>query len=490
MKSLKDIQKIVSQFNVKSRPKMRNNVLGKALEIQRSREQKKNSGIHSWRLIIKSRITKLATAVVLVAVAILSLTFLDESVAPVYGMSDALNIYKNASTIHIHGWAYIPIKGKPTKEFMKVPFEHWFDLETGCYKMIKPGGINKESGKPMYFTIISDGEYIMRDSYSYPVNGEPLKSVRFERISEFNSRLQSRNNAYNFLMQSFGGVDRIQGFTRIGYEEVDGIRCAIWEGQITIPGPKGDRIVKIKSWLTLDTGELTKVQMWQQTSETDKWRPLFEIDQIGLDTELPEDIFITEPPEDCHLANTKETAPLAELGAMNSVGIEGLMLNVQVAFTLADGCVIMCWRSIDYSQPSQDDLFSELEFGGALPKLPIEIYSLKAIGNIDVEYSGYHLAYTKKADKYFEWSIYVHQGQAPERENIVGYQVVHRFNADKKNNILSSIALSVSEDIKINTKQEFSNWVVGALKELSDNEQLPDNMSYENIQYLVNTLQR
>jgi hypothetical protein len=39
MKSLNDIQKIVTKFNVKPRPEMRSKVLDEALEIQRSRKQ-------------------------------------------------------------------------------------------------------------------------------------------------------------------------------------------------------------------------------------------------------------------------------------------------------------------------------------------------------------------------------------------------------------------------------------------------------------------
>jgi len=442
-----------------------------------------------WRIIMKSKITKFATAAVFVAVAILSITFLDNVVTPAYGITDALNIYKNASTIHIHGWAYIPIKGESTQEFMKVPFEHWFDLETGCYKMTKPGGIDKESGKPKYFTIISDGQYVMKDFYTYPINAESYKSVRFERMSEFHSRLQSHNSAYNFLMQTFGGVDRINGFARVGDEIVKGIRCGIWKGEITTPGPKGGMQVKIKSWLSLDTGELTMVQMWQQQSRADKWKPVFEIDQIELDTDLPEDIFITEPPENSRLENTKDTAPWAELGATTSAGVDDLMLNVHVAFTLADGSVVICWRSTDKEQPSQDKLFSELEFGGVLPKLPIEIYALKAIGNIDAEYFGYHLAHTKKEDRYFEWSIYVPQNETPTRESIMGYQVVHRYNTNKEK-VVGSITLSVSEDIQINTEEDFSTWVLGALKELSDDERLPNNINYKSIQHLVDALRR
>ncbi len=490
MRPEENIEKIIKKFDIDVNPKKDQEIFDELQKAQAKSKQSKPgiSTIGIRRIIMKSKITKFATAAMFVALVILTITFFDNSVTPSYGITDALNIYKNAGTIHIHGWGYIPIKGESTQEFMKVPFEHWFDLETGCYKMIKLGDIDKESGKPRYFTIVSDGQYVMKDFYSYPINGEPYKAVRFERVSEFHSRLQSHNSAYNFLMQTFGGVDRINGFVRVGDELVKGIRCGIWEGEITTPGPKGEMQVKIKSWLSLDTGKLTMVQVWRRQSGTDKWKPIFEIDQIELDIDIPDDIFITEAPENCHLENTKDTAPWAQLGA-NSAGSDALMLNVHVAFTLADGSVVICWRSTDKGQPSQDNLFSELEFGGVLPKLPIEIYALKAIGNLDAEYSGYHLAYTKKEDRYFEWSIYVPQNGTPTRESILGYKVVHRYNTNK-GNIVGSITLSVSEDIQINTEEDFSTWVLGALKELSDDERVPTNINYKSIQHLADVLRR
>ena len=71
MKSLKDTQKIVSQFNIKPRPEMRNKVLDEALEIQRSRKQQSVSDTCIWRLIMNKPITKfVAAAVIIIAVMI------------------------------------------------------------------------------------------------------------------------------------------------------------------------------------------------------------------------------------------------------------------------------------------------------------------------------------------------------------------------------------------------------------------------------------
>jgi hypothetical protein len=463
-------------------------------EISRASVQTKNNKSaqyvpNIWRMIMKSRITKPAiAAVIIITVGLLSITLLDKSVAPAYGITDALNVHKNARTIHIHGWAYLPIRSKQLQEFVKVPFEHWFELETGCFKIIKPGDLDK-TGKPKYFTTVSDGQYIMKDSYVYPLDGEPYKSVHFERLSAFQSRLQAHNTSYNFLMQMFGGVDKINNFVNVGNELVRGVECDIWEGEITSPAPKGEMEVKIKSWLSPYTGEITKVQTWRKPAKSDKWISMYEIDQIELNVELPAGIFMTEPPEDCRLDNTKETAPWAELGNKTSVGTGDLMMSIHVAFTLLDGSVIVCWRSTDKNQPSQEQLFREVEFGGDLPKLPLEIYALKPISNSDVEYRGYHLTYTKMDNKFFEWSIYVPKDEVPERSSIVGYQVIHRYNTSK-NKIVGSLSLTLHDDIQIDTEKDFNIWIIGAMEELSDNKEIPDIITYETVQTLARKIKR
>jgi len=66
MKSFNDIQKIVTDFNVKPRSEMRSKVLDEALEVQRSRKQRCVSGNYTWRIIMTSKMTKLATAAVII----------------------------------------------------------------------------------------------------------------------------------------------------------------------------------------------------------------------------------------------------------------------------------------------------------------------------------------------------------------------------------------------------------------------------------------
>jgi hypothetical protein len=76
MKSLQDIQKIVAKFNVKPGPEMRSKVLDEALEIQRNQNQQSISDtkLNIWRIIMKSPITKLATAAVVFIACVIGLS--------------------------------------------------------------------------------------------------------------------------------------------------------------------------------------------------------------------------------------------------------------------------------------------------------------------------------------------------------------------------------------------------------------------------------
>ena len=436
-----------------------------------------------WRSIMNNRMARVSSVAMVVVAALFLIITMDKSMTPAFGLTEAINRYKNARTIHTHGWAYVPVSSKTKLEFVKAPIEHWFDLEHGCYKMIKPGVIDERTGQPRYFfTTVSDGHYVMKDSYLRSLEGEWTRLIRFERLTDFHARLQAHNSAYRFLAQVFGGVDSVNGFVKVGDEVIQGVECGIWEGELSFPGSNGGMQTKVKSWLSSMTGELTRVQMWQKPPNADELMLLLEIDQIEFDVEFPQDLFRTEPPEDCRLANTKETAPMAELGSFGSDRY--YKLTVHVAFTLPDGSVIVCWPSADDGNPDQDQLFEDLTFGGRLPKLPVAIHALKPIASLDVEYKGYHLIKTQKGDKFFEWSLYVPDNAVPKRSSIVGYKIVHQYNTLKQDDA-RTVAGSITEDIQINTRDDYDIWILGAVQELSDHEQAPDDISYENIRALV-----
>jgi len=59
--------------------------------------------IKIWRTIMKSRITKLAAAAVIIMIAVLVATFLDKSVTPAYAIEDTIEAMREVETVHMIG---------------------------------------------------------------------------------------------------------------------------------------------------------------------------------------------------------------------------------------------------------------------------------------------------------------------------------------------------------------------------------------------------
>lgn len=492
MKPAENIKGLIRQSDVTTSSDSDSRILGGALiELEKLKTDPAATGPNIWRIIMKSKTQKYITAATIIIGITLLITFVDKSATPAYGITEAINLCKTAKTFHIHGWAYMPIRTSGKQETAKVPFEHWFDVDNGRYRIVKPGDIDKSTGKRKYFTTVCDGKYVMSEIYKYPVNRDPYKAIRFQQLTPFQNRLRTHNNSYMFIMQTFGGIENIKGFKNIGNEEIDGLSCDIWQGLIAMPGPKNSRQIRIKSWILPDTGELFKIQTAYESPETNTWIIMYEIDQIEFDIELPEDLFETEPPDNCVVEISKEEAPLADLGFPEGVSssIDGLTLRVNIGFTLADGSVILCWQSTDTGASAQDDLFTELTVGSSLPKLPLELYAVKPIANVDIELNGYHLTHTVKDGKFYEWSIYVSTEDTPSRNSIMGYELLHKYNADK-NKIVTNKSAALHQDIPIKTDDDFNNWVLAAMAELSDSERAPENITYQSMLELAEQIRK
>ncbi|MHC4558913.1 MAG: hypothetical protein ACYTFW_03060 [Planctomycetota bacterium] len=136
MKSLKDIKNRVTQFNVNPRSEMRSKVLDEALEIQRSQKQSSASDTYILKIIMKNRITKLATVAAIVLVVALTMTFLDKSVTPAYALEQTIQASSTLRYLHtkyFHGerddvakecWFEFDGSGK-TKN-LRINWSEWF----------------------------------------------------------------------------------------------------------------------------------------------------------------------------------------------------------------------------------------------------------------------------------------------------------------------------------------------------------------------------
>jgi len=127
-------------------------------------------------------------------------------------------------------------------------------------------------------------------------------------------------------------------------------------------------------------------------------------------------------------------------------------------------------------------LFESLVIGGQLPKLPFEVYALKSSrDDEEITYSGYHLAYTEKADKFYEWGIYLPPEELdPAYTQLLSYLLEYRHNMENRE-VRGKLSLSTTAELTIDNPEDFNTFVRGAMAELSDDEQAPDDVTYDRV---------
>ena len=69
--------------------------------------------------------------------------------------------------------------------------------------------------------------------------------------------------------------------------------------------------------------------------------------------------------------------------------------RVRAVFVLKGGSVLACWQSVDNLESrDRSKYFENLQTGGDLPKLPVEVFALSPEPNVrDVMFAGFHLAH-------------------------------------------------------------------------------------------------
>ncbi len=80
----------------------RNKLEQDLLRVLTKQPRHKQQPLNIWRIIMKSRITKLTTAAaVIILIAVISITFLEKSVAPAYGLDQTIEAYRGLRYIHV-----------------------------------------------------------------------------------------------------------------------------------------------------------------------------------------------------------------------------------------------------------------------------------------------------------------------------------------------------------------------------------------------------
>ncbi|MHC4155228.1 MAG: hypothetical protein ACYST6_09955 [Planctomycetota bacterium] len=479
MRPADNIAKLVKQLRYKAGAEARDRMFGNVLRALEKSKEQKSAEIQPdvWRIIMKSRMTKLAAAAVLIVIIGVLAYWSDTGmVSKVYAMSDVPQLFYSANTIHMKGRMYFPAS-QPGNQQISVETECWLDLANGRWRLTRPGYSSSSEG--MKITVSEDicdgGEYEMTLNHTE-------NSASHNKVSEYQRQLFNRRNIHSVMHFACGRPELFDHFELVGEEKIDGHTYNIWEAFVKeVRGLK----IKLRSWLSPATGDFARVILWMQQEDGD-WLKRLEIDYIQRDIDIPEEIFLTEVPSGYTHENTKDTANKRGLSQVKG-RIASVSLAAHVLFTLGDGTVIACWSSEDdKSEALQARLFENLVIGGQLPKLPFEVYALNSSrDDEEITYSGYHLAYTRKADKFYEWGLYLPPKEIePPYTPLRFYHLEYRHNTENPE-VRGKLSLSTAADLTIENPEDFNTFVRGAMAELSDDEEAPEHVTYENVLRLV-----
>ncbi len=486
MTTEEDLEKFIKETALGTKTEMNEVVRSRIFQAFEKSKQTKSAlpEPNIWRIIMKSKITKLAAAAVIIVAVLFGLHWFGAAV-PAYGITEALDLWRNAEIIHIKGWRYIHT-GDDT-QLEKFPFESWFDKKNGLLRDWWPvdwfGDYTTET--PRYYLTISDGQYVMETScYTSFDDNKIHPVVSFTKLSLFQQRLRIRT------MEPFpafiGNLDKVKGFTKVGRERIKNKTVDIWQGEITAAG-KTIPYTKKKIWLSPDTGEIVRIFNWRNAEKDSvRWVSSSDTDTIEYDVAPPANCFNIDPPEGHKLLNTKETATENELGEDGS----GIRFYGCIGFTLEDGSVIYGWHSNHKPNESQAHLFEDLKPGGLLPNLPAQIIELKPWPvEEDITFAGRHLTFTQKKGKFYEWGIYVPNKKMPKRDTFNAYKVIQKYNGTEPRSFGGRPNL-IGQELAINSEQEFDTWVRGAMAELSDDGKVPVHVTYENVLQLAKRIRK
>ena len=434
---------------------------------------------------MKRPITKIATvAAIAIAIGFGVHYFTGNGTTPAYGITDMPELFRTVKTVHLKGWLYHP--GCKTPDGNDVPpvnKEKWIDLENGreWYTTCNTSG-RTDATTTTVGELITDGQY----QYRLLLN-HTKKWGSFQKRSKYRQMLEKHRSKDNAAALIFGDIGKLDDFVKIGREKIDGVDCDIWQREVVFSATEQKN--RCRYWLSPSTGECKRTQFWVKLSDKYQWELYLEYYKIERDVDIPEGLFAMEIPEGYEARNTKETARVLSLN-FGTAGGFGVGYVTAISFTMSDGSVIWGWNSFDQkSEKSQEEFFEGLEFGGPLPKLPIEFNALKLAGEPkDITYTGYHLAYTRKADRFTEWTIYVPNGTPPKNVKQLGYHALYVFNIGRKPRFRPNPI--VPYGLLIETKGDFDKWVIGAMAELSDDDKAPEDITYERVLQLTKQIRK
>ncbi|RKY11637.1 MAG: hypothetical protein DRP65_03660 [Planctomycetota bacterium] len=186
MTQIESVEKLIKKINVTPRAQMHDKTLNDALAAQEKSKNEQSANIEPniWRIIMKNRITKLATAAAVVLIAVLGITFLDKSVPSAYAIEQTIQANHTVRFLHLKSFI------EPNDE----PIESWVEFDArGQLKNMrlkKPAWLDPEDGETII--VWKDNKmrlYSKRKNFLFIMKDQEIAAQVLENIELLDPKL-------------------------------------------------------------------------------------------------------------------------------------------------------------------------------------------------------------------------------------------------------------------------------------------------------------
>lgn len=277
MKATDNIEKLIKKLRYKASAEAHGRILGNVMRALEKKEKQKTASVQPdiWRIIMKSRITKLAAAAVIVIAVALSINFLDKSVTPAYAIEQTIEAFEKVNSVYVEQI----IREKGTLLNTKM----W--ARRGSNGEFFFGDFRQESGNG-YTIVVNESEN--RTYYFNPSD----KTVRiYERLNVTIGNFLDKN-FYVHLQEEMENVK-----IECGKDKITGKDIVLLEYNVPIPS-KYDKSICKSGVITFDLESKLPIRMTGWNNPDFKGEPYLEWTLIEYNPKLPENTFKFEIPED------------------------------------------------------------------------------------------------------------------------------------------------------------------------------------------------
>jgi len=477
MRPIEDIEKLVKKLRYQSSEERRQKIFDNAAAVLDDKQKSAEPQPNIWRIIMRSRITKFAVAAVIIIGVLIGINQFGGSIdgtTTVYAMSDVPELMYTARTIHMRGVIYNPDTKNPG-QFIPADAEILIDLENERWRNKAVGMIKDQDGTQILQTesIFDGGEVELNLNHN-------KKTASYSKVGEYDRKRNCQQAVNTIMYFTCSNTEMLDMYKVVGQEKIDGHMYEIWELVIDNPDPMA-MSGKMQSWLSPETGDIAQVLIWMRDDDNE-WFKAGEITTLDFNIEVSNEDFQMSAPSGYEYINTIDTAN-ENVFAGVSCGTGEFILEGHLLLAMKDGSMIACWSARKYQGDiSQGDYFTNLEFGGKFPQLPCVVEALKASANgHEAIYEGYYLGYTQRNGRFYVWGIYITTDpiESPLRQ-ILPYEILYKTDGKKD----ASCRLNKTVDMPIENAGDFDDFVLGAMRQLSDDSTAPEYLTYQAVQEL------